>query len=154
MHINADVMAFSGGLQRFTGIDQTIDYMAMVLGRWQLFGFGKWAVEAKDTAELVGRVGFFPAHGYAEPELGWLLGRECWGQGFAAESSAAAQRWAFDALGADRIISLIDCDNYRSVAVAKRIGEILVGETEVEARPHLVYAADRPSDHHSRGPAS
>ena len=37
--------------------------MAMVLGHWQLRGYGLWAVEEKESGRLVGRVGFFNPEG-------------------------------------------------------------------------------------------
>src|SRR5256885_8690150 len=52
-----------------------------------------------------------------------LLERAHWGRGFASEAARAALRWMFETLGAERVISLIEPENVRSVRVAERIGE-------------------------------
>ena len=94
--------------------------MAMVLGHWQLRGYGPWAVEARETGSLVGRVGFFNPDGWPGFELGWILGREYWGRGYATEAAARALPFAFHELGEDHVISLIRPDNFASIRVAER----------------------------------
>jgi RimJ/RimL family protein N-acetyltransferase len=57
-----------------------------------------------------------------EVELGWRLGREHWGHGYATEGAAKAVRWAFDERGLERLISIIDSGNERSLRVAAKLG--------------------------------
>jgi RimJ/RimL family protein N-acetyltransferase len=45
--------------------------MAMLLGHWELRGFGMWAVEERDTGQFVGRVGLHDPEGWPEREVGW-----------------------------------------------------------------------------------
>ena len=42
--------------------------------------FGLWAIELKETGELIGRAGFYgyTLGGSLEPELAFLLRRDCW----------------------------------------------------------------------------
>jgi RimJ/RimL family protein N-acetyltransferase len=53
--------------------------MASFLGHWQLRGYGMWALERRDTRQLVGRVGFINPEGWPGFEIGWLLGRPALG---------------------------------------------------------------------------
>lgn len=52
-----------------------------------------WAVLARDTGGLIGQLIFHPWEG-EDWELGWILGRACWGRGYAGELTAAALDWA------------------------------------------------------------
>ena len=117
--------------------------MAMILGHWQLRGYGLWAVEEKESGRLVGRVGFFNPEGWPGFELGWVLGREFWGRGFATEAARRALEFAFEVLGREHVISLIRPDNVASVRVAERLGERLEGRTELFGAEALVYGISR-----------
>jgi RimJ/RimL family protein N-acetyltransferase len=118
--------------------------MAMILGHWQLRGFGLWAVEERATGALVGRLGFFQPEGWPGFELGWMLGRASWGRGYATEGAGCALAHAFTELGRDRLISLIRPANHASIRVAERLGEQLEGRVELFGHEALVYAIDRP----------
>jgi [ribosomal protein S5]-alanine N-acetyltransferase len=96
--------------------------MAFFLGHWRLRGYGHWALELKETSELVGRCGPYYPEGWPGLEVGWLLGREHWGKGYATEAAARALGYAWSELGADRVISLIAPGNERSARVAERLG--------------------------------
>ena len=113
--------------------------MASFLGHWALRGHGMWAVEAKDTGRLVGRVGFIEPEGWPGFELGWLLGREHWGHGYAIEAARAALPFARDTLARKQVISLIRPANVRSIKVAEALGESLSGEVELMGGRALVY---------------
>ena len=117
--------------------------MAMILGHWQLRGYGLWAVEERATGRLLGRIGFFEPEGWPDFELGWMLRREAWGNGYATEGARRAMAYAFTELGRDHLISLIRPGNDPSIRVAERLGETLRGQTELFGHPALVYRLDR-----------
>jgi RimJ/RimL family protein N-acetyltransferase len=136
-------------VMRYIGTGVTLDRreawrsIAGMLGHWQLLGYGMWAIERRDTGELVGRAGFLDPPGWPGFELGWLLGRAHWGHGYASEAARVALDYAFGTLGRDRVISLIRPGNERSVRVAEKLGERLVGETELLGWKALVYEVRR-----------
>jgi RimJ/RimL family protein N-acetyltransferase len=113
------------------------------LGHWILRGHGQWAVEERDTGDLVGRAGIINPEGWPGPELGYLLGRAHWGRGYATEASGVAMNWGFEHHPFEELISLIDPENTASVAVATRLGETLQRETELRGHRVLVYAVAR-----------
>ncbi|HEX8499537.1 MAG TPA: GNAT family N-acetyltransferase [Pyrinomonadaceae bacterium] len=117
--------------------------MAMILGHWQLRGYGMWAAEESATGRLVGRVGFFNPEGWPGFELGWTLAREFWGRGYATEAARRALEYGFTELGRAHVISLIRPANAPSVRVAGRLGERLEGEVQLHGSTALVYGITR-----------
>jgi RimJ/RimL family protein N-acetyltransferase len=117
--------------------------MAVLLGHWGLRGFGQWALVERRSGALVGRAGLWQPEGWPGLEVGWVLGRAYWGQGFATEAALAALRHAFEGLGAPRVISLIRPDNERSLRVADRLGERYERSVELSGTLHHVYGIDR-----------
>jgi RimJ/RimL family protein N-acetyltransferase len=118
-------------------------HMAMVIGHWQLRGYGFWAVEERASGVMVGRVGCWYPEGWPGVEVGWTLRRAFWGRGFATEAARASLDYAFNELGQDHMISLIQPENAGSVRVAERLGERVEGETEIMGFRVLIYGIDR-----------
>ena len=117
--------------------------MAMILGHWQLRGYGLWAVEERESGKLIGRIGFFNPEGWPGFELGWVLGSEWWGKGYATEGARRALQYAFTEMGRDHVISLIHPANRASIRVAERLGEEIEGQTEIFGHEVLVYGITR-----------
>jgi RimJ/RimL family protein N-acetyltransferase len=82
-----------------------------------------WALEERETAQFVGRVGFIDPPGWPGFELGWALARPFWGRGLAFEAALEALDHAFREMGRAHVISLIHPDNERSLRLAERLGE-------------------------------
>jgi RimJ/RimL family protein N-acetyltransferase len=104
------------------------------VGHWHLRGFGMFNVFERATGEFVGRVGPWRPEGWPGLEVGWSLLSSFWGRGYATEAAAASIDYAFDVLEQPEVMSLIAPENLRSVAVATRLGQELIGETTL---PHL-----------------
>ena len=98
-----------------------------------------WAVERRDTGELIGRVGFLQPPGWPDFEIAWLLGRPFWGRGYALEASREALRYAFGPLRRERVISLIRPENRPSIKLAEALGERLSGELQLLGGTALMY---------------
>ena len=111
--------------------EETWRRLAYFVGHWELRGFGQWALVERDGGRMVGRAGLLQPEGWPGLEVGWLVGREFWGRGYAPEAGRAAMGWAHDALGADHIISLIEDENERSARVAEKLGMTVEGRTRI-----------------------
>jgi RimJ/RimL family protein N-acetyltransferase len=118
--------------------------IALYLGHFDLRGYTHWALELKDTGALVGRCGPWRPEGWPALEVGWLLGREHWGNGYATEAARAALDHAWTALGAERVISLVAPENERSAAVASRLGAEPSGTATVRNLTATVFEHPRP----------
>ena len=92
---------------------------------WARDGFSMAAAERRADGAFLGmvglaRVGFAPFEGAVE--IGWRLGREHWGQGYASEAARAWLGHGFGALGLEEIVAFTAEGNLRSQAVMRRIG--------------------------------
>ena len=117
--------------------------MAFFMGHWHLRDYGMWAVIDKTTNQFIGRIGFHQPEGWFGFEIGWLIDRECWGQGFATEGARAILQLAKPTFGQTRVFSLIHPENAASIRVAEKIGESFVGETELNGTRVLIYAVNQ-----------
>lgn len=142
MCADPDVMRFLSGYPQSR--EEAWRNMAMVVGHWQLRGFGLWAVEEKATGDFIGRVGCWKPEGWPGMEIAWTLRQASWGRGFATEAAKTALRYAFDVLKQKHIISLIHPENEPSIRVARRIGLRLEGRNEVMGSTVLVYGVRPP----------
>ncbi|HEY3266911.1 MAG TPA: GNAT family N-acetyltransferase [Armatimonadota bacterium] len=108
-------------------------------------GYGLWATIRKADGQFLGRCGLLPytLDGAPEIELGWMLGKEHWGFGYATEASKAGMEFAFRNLNAPRVIALIRPENEPSIRVALRLGMRPWSDTEHAGLPHRVYLAER-----------
>ncbi len=111
-------LALPGPMSR----DEAWRAMAMMLGHWHLRGFGMWTIVERSTGRAIGRGGLFYPHGWPELEVGWLLGPDARGQGYAVEMARAALSLASSVLGATRVCHVILPTNRPSIAVAERLG--------------------------------
>ncbi|HEV2764908.1 MAG TPA: GNAT family N-acetyltransferase [Pyrinomonadaceae bacterium] len=136
-----EVMRFLGG-KPFNRLEAW-RHMAFLVGHWHLRGYGHWVVEEKQSGRLLGRVGFLNPEGWPGFELGWTLGRESWGKGYATEGARRALEYAFTEMGREHVISLIAPENRASIRVAERLGEKPEGRTELMGREVLIYGISR-----------
>ena len=120
-------------------------HLAMIVGHWHLRGYGHWAVELRSGGPIIGRLGFWNPEGWPGFELGWTLGRQHWGKGYATEGARAALEHAFTVMGHDHVISVIHPENRASIRVAERLGETFERQTEIPGIPMalLVFGIHR-----------
>lgn len=138
---DAEVMRYLHG-QPYTRLEAW-RHLAFLIGHWQLLGYGHFAVEEKSSGRLAGRIGFLNPAGWPGFEIGWTLGRQFWGKGYAIEGARRALDYAFNDLDRSHVISLIHPDNHASIRVAERLGEKKEGETEILGTRLLIYGVDR-----------
>ena len=119
--------------------------IAWCLGHWTLRGYGLWAAEEKASGALVGRIGLLNPEGWPGLEVGWLMARQNWGRGLATEGGRASLAYAFEALGAKHVISLIRPGNTASIRVAEKLGERPERSVELFGEETLVYGIARPA---------
>jgi ribosomal-protein-alanine N-acetyltransferase len=129
------------------GVETPEEVVRLWLDQWELFPTGKFLVRRRSDATVIGRVGAnyydvqtWQRSAVGEPELGWALGREYWGHGYATEAALAVRRW----LRAPRVVSLITTENLRSQQVAQRLGARPERTVELPGYgPHVVWVHPR-----------
>ncbi|MEP7000526.1 MAG: GNAT family N-acetyltransferase [bacterium] len=113
--------------------------LAMIIGHWELRGFGLWAVEERSTGRLLGRIGCHEPEGFPAFEIGYVLAANAWGRGYAREGAAAALRFAREDLGRRDIASIIRPANSGSIRVATSLGAVAAETVEFFGAPAVVY---------------
>jgi ribosomal-protein-alanine N-acetyltransferase len=116
-----DVMRFIGYGHPLSR-EETLTNLNMIMNGFRRRGYGRWALERRDTGALVGYCGLSSGNPEVGIELAYMLAREEWGKGLALEAGRASLRYGFEALGVDSIAGLTLHDNSRSRAVLERLG--------------------------------
>ena len=100
------------------------EWIERQISRYRKWGFGLWAAVLKETDEVIGQCGLTMQVWKDEEllEIGYLFQRAYWHKGYATEASAACKTYAFEALGAKEVCSIIRDTNVASQKVAIRNG--------------------------------
>ena len=117
----------------------------------QLWGpapFGLVAIERAADGAFLGMCGLHHLKDRpGDTEIGWRLDPAHWGQGYATEAGRAWLEHGFGTLGLERIISVTDEPNVRSLAVMRRLGLRFLENDRVEDNgtwiDAVVYAMTR-----------
>jgi RimJ/RimL family protein N-acetyltransferase len=111
------------------GAEVDRDELAEMLDWWlgwydRYAGYGFWAAIDKLTGRFLGWFHLRPGEGAGpqEPELGYRLRRDAWGQGYATEGSIALIDKAFAELGAERVYASTMVVNVASRRVMEKAG--------------------------------
>ena len=99
------------------------DHCAGLIGHWAIRGYGLFSMCLKGSDKAIGDCGLLQPGGYGEPELGWGLWRaDLEGTGLVHEAATAVRAHAYGALGWTTLVSYVDPENTRSIALARRLG--------------------------------
>jgi RimJ/RimL family protein N-acetyltransferase len=127
-------------------LEQARRRTASLIGHWESRGYGLWTVVEKSSGQVIGTVGLQNWPGWPGVELAWVLHRSRWGQGLASEAACAALAWAWANTTLDRVISLINADDLRSMRVATKVGEQFerADRDPINGEAIHIYGIDRP----------
>jgi len=128
--MNADVetMRFIGGVKSRA---ETWRMLCTMRGAWDITGFSMFSVIERATGAWVGRLGPWEPEGWPGKEVGWGVGPQFSGKGYAFEAVAATMDYVFDVLNWPDVIHTIDPANTRSIALARRLGSTNGGRTRL-----------------------
>ncbi|MBC2193981.1 GNAT family N-acetyltransferase [Listeria booriae] len=103
---------------------QVQDWLNKQQDNYERWGFGLWAVIEKATGDFVGQVGLTMQRVEDEEvlEIGYLLKRKFWHQGFATEAALACKQYALETMKAEQVTCTIRDTNVASQKVAERLG--------------------------------
>ena len=114
--------------------------LALLVGHWELRGFGYFAVEETATGAFVGAVGIWKSPGWPETELAYWLVRAQQGKGFALEACRRCLEHARETLRVPSLVSYVAPENRASIRVATKLGATLEGTIELcDHGPHGVW---------------
>jgi RimJ/RimL family protein N-acetyltransferase len=88
----------------------------------------RWALRQREDTRLIGTATLFAiSSGNRRAELGYILARPRWGQGYMRESLTAILDWAFGPFGLHRVEADTDPRNEASLALLGRLGFVREG---------------------------
>ena len=98
--------------------------------RYEIFGFGLWAVCRADNGEVIGDCGLTMQiiDGQIRPEIGYHIRRDQQRQGFAREAAGAVRDWTFRNTPFRLIYSYMKAENLPSIRTAMSYGAVPAGE--------------------------
>ena len=117
---------------------KVMDWILRNIERYQVFGFGLWAVCLKATGEMIGDCGLTMQliNGEIKPEIGYHIRSDMQRKAYAKEAATAVRDWTFNNTTFNVIYSYMKHTNEPSYKTAisygcKQIGEYKDDENEV-----------------------
>src|ERR1051325_851823 len=113
-------------VMRYVGNGQPCDRveaekaLASIVAHWHRHGFGRWAIEEKESREFLGYRGLRSLFGM--PEVVYHLATRHWGKGYATEMARAFLKFGFDEKRFGRIVAIAKPGNTASIHVMKKLG--------------------------------
>ena len=117
--VDANVEATRLRLERYRSIENGSGIMALLSHDDELVG----TILLKHLPDGSGNA-------TGEWEVGWHLGRNCWGRGYATEAGAAALKYGFEKRNLTEIFAVVDSENNASRKVVERLGMVHLGRTD------------------------
>lgn len=112
-----------------------------IANMYRFFQYGLWLVFDRESGKLVGRVGIENREidGSVRQELGYLIRKDCQGQGYAYEACLCAMEYARRELGIANLFACVHTSNTASSNLAVKLGFRLYAEN---VNGMNVYIAD------------
>ena len=102
--------------------DKVDRYFSYQSAHWQRFHYGHWAVTTREDGQFFGWCGLEFIPETEETEVGYLLGKKFWGNGYATEAATASVKFGLENIGLKEIIGLAHPENKPSQRVLEKSG--------------------------------
>lgn len=109
---------------------------------WTLHGMGAWAIDV--DGELAGQISVMQPPHFPEVEIGWIMFDGFEGRGIAFECAQLALDYTWSHITPPSLVSYIDEQNTRSIALAERLGATPDPNAEKYDEEDIVYRHRRP----------
>jgi len=118
-----------------------------LLQHWAKRGFGPWAVRHASSEQFIGIGGLLHIliEAVAEVQVGYVLGREFWGQGFATELARASADIGFSFLACPSLVSFTVPSHLASRRVMEKVGFVIERNfADKHGVPQVLYRMTEP----------
>lgn len=92
------------------------------LADYEKYGYGRFAVELKETGRVIGFCGIKFLPEIDLPEVGFRYLKEYWGRGIGTEAAKVCVDFARNDLKIEKLVALIIPENIASIRVAEKLG--------------------------------
>ncbi len=104
-------------------LEDTCEFLTRTLQNYRNGGLPVWAIEHRGHKKVIGTCGFAAiAFAHARGEVGYVIGRPYWRQGFMTEALRAVLAYCFDVLQLNRVEARCDVDNTASWRTMEKAG--------------------------------
>lgn len=103
-------------------IDKTKEWIAFELGQIEKQDWYRFAIELKDTNELIGTALIYYEEEVKCWEIGYNLGKKFWGKGYTTEAMEKVIEFAKNKLNLTQIVGRYAKENFASGNVMKKLG--------------------------------
>lgn len=110
------------------------EYIRQVYG---FYGYGIWTVQLR-SGEVIGRAGLSVREGYELPELGFVIGRDYQGQGYAEEACRAVLAYGRKELSFEHVQALVEEENLPSRNLLAKLGFLFVKKVNEKGTEYLL----------------
>lgn len=120
-------------------------WLSRTIAQYEHPGFSPWAIILKENNTLIGFSGISPIEldGRMEIEILFRLAKPYWNQGYAYEATLACINYAFDTLGINTLIAIVDPKNERSLNVINKLNMIYEKDSVYKNIPVRVYRLNK-----------
>ncbi|WP_030792913.1 GNAT family N-acetyltransferase [Streptomyces sp. NRRL S-920] len=127
---------------RVRDLEQTAEEIERWEEEWDDEGYGLFAVELLASGELAGFTGLFVPEflpeAASDAAIGWRLGAQFWGQGYASEAAQATLEFALQDRGLERVVAIHRAEDQASENVVRKLGMALERETTHPVSGHAL----------------
>ncbi len=92
------------------------------LSDYEKYGYGRFAVELKETGKVIGFCGIKYLPEINLPEVGYRYLTQYWGQGIGTEAAKVCVDFARDDLKIKKLVALIMPENIASIKLVEKLG--------------------------------
>ena len=108
--------------------------------QYRFFEYGIWALTLKCDGTFIGRAGFGLREGFDDPEIGYIIGKEYRGRGYAKEALCAIMEYGLEEFGFKDYIAFTKEENIASVRLLQSLGFSQKGPAVIKGGEHAMYA--------------
>jgi ribosomal-protein-alanine N-acetyltransferase len=142
---DAEVMQYFPGA-KIPSPEQVARLVQRQIEHWEEHQLGWWAVTLPETGELIGWNGLQYLPETKEVEVGYLLGKQFWGKGYATEGARVGLDYGFKTLKLERIVGIVHPENVASQRVLEKLGMTLTGPAHYFGMDCYHYSVEREPD--------
>lgn len=135
IYSDSAITQYTEGL--YPEIEQEKQYVREYIDKiYGFYDFGVWTVTEKATGQVIGRAGFSYREGFADPEIGFVIGMPWQHRGIAFEICKAILAYGKEQLEFQLVNALVNSENAASLRLCRRLGFEEKEEVTVDGRTY------------------
>jgi [ribosomal protein S5]-alanine N-acetyltransferase len=104
-------------------VSETVERVQNIISQYESEDFCYWAIELKDTGELIGEIDLYDFDKATENcEVSYSLGFKWWNQGYGTEALKAVVEFGFRTMNIHKITAAHNTDNPASGRIMRKVG--------------------------------